>query len=120
VCDERFDAATLHLLRERVAACAAAAGRDERPGQGRNAPSRPASAEARMIAARVANGPAVALAAATEASGRSAAAVTATTMPAAQMARRRGSRDDVILADLLVFLGVMSCVIPPCIGKFPA
>jgi hypothetical protein len=26
VCDERFDAATLHLLRERVAACAAAAG----------------------------------------------------------------------------------------------
>jgi anti-sigma regulatory factor (Ser/Thr protein kinase) len=29
VCDESFDAATLHLLRERVAACAAAAGMPE-------------------------------------------------------------------------------------------
>lgn len=29
VCDEIFDAATLHLLRERVAACAAAAGMPE-------------------------------------------------------------------------------------------
>ena len=43
----------------------------------RNAPSRSASAEARMIAARVANGLAVAVAAAAEASGRSAAAMIA-------------------------------------------
>ena len=73
-----------------------------------------------MIAARVANGPTVALAAAAEASGRSAAATAARTMPAAQMARRRGSSGDVILTDSLVFLGVMSCVIPLHIGKVPA
>ena len=79
----------------------------------RNAPSRWASAEARMIAARVANGLAVAAAAAAEASGRSAAAMIGRTMPAAHMVMRRGSRRDVILADSFVFLDVMSCMLPP-------
>jgi hypothetical protein len=85
-----------------------------------NAPSRSASAEARMIAARVANGPAVALAAAAEASGRSAAAMTATRAPAAHMPIRRGSRVDVILADSLVLLDVMSRIFPPCLDKISA
>jgi hypothetical protein len=56
-----------------------------------NAPSRPASAEARIIAARVANGLAVAAAAVAAACGASAAAVRARMMPAAQMVTRRGS-----------------------------
>ena len=73
-----------------------------------------------MIAARVANGLAVAAAAAAEASGASAAAMAGRTMPAAHMIMRRGSRRDVILADSLVFLGVVSCMFPPFIGKLPA
>jgi hypothetical protein len=56
-----------------------------------NAPSRPASAEARIIAARVANGLAVAVAAVAAACGTSAAAMTARMMPTPQMASRRGS-----------------------------
>lgn len=73
-----------------------------------------------MIAARVANDPAVALAAAAEASGPSATAMTATMTPAAHMAARRKSRDDVILADSLLLLDVVSRVLPPCIGKISA
>ena len=56
-----------------------------------NAPIRPARAEARIIAARVANGLAVAVAAVAAACGTSAAAMTARTIPAPQMATRRGS-----------------------------
>jgi len=57
----------------------------------RNAPSRPASAEARIIAARVANGRVVAAAAAAVACGASVAAMTVRRRPPAQMAARRGS-----------------------------
>ena len=33
-------------------------------------------------------------------------------MPAARVVMRRGSRDDMILADPLVFLGAISCILP--------
>ena len=72
-----------------------------------------------MMAARVANGPAVAVAAAADASGRSAAMLIASMMPTAHMIIRRGSRDDDILADSLVFLGAISCMVPPP-GEFTA
>jgi hypothetical protein len=56
-----------------------------------NAPVRPASAEARIITARVTNGLAVAVAAVAAACGTSAAVMTARMLPAAQIVTRRGS-----------------------------
>jgi len=62
-----------------------------------------------MIAARVPNGPAVARNATAVAYGRSAATIATRMSPATQ----RGSRDDMILADLVAFSGVTIRVIPP-------
>lgn len=66
-----------------------------------------------MMAATVANGRTVASAAATQAAGRSAAVMIARLMPTAHMARRRESRGDVIVADLVDSLTVMIRVTPP-------
>jgi hypothetical protein len=69
-----------------------------------------------MIAARVANGPAVALAAGSRASGRRQAAVTARMTAAVYSTSGRRSRGDVIVADMSGFLDVIVGV-PPCIWQ---
>ena len=90
----RLTGALSSAVKTRMAAAAMA--RPPRAGMSvrartRNAPIRPASAEARMIAARVANGLAVARAAVAAACGTSPVAMTARMMPPTQMATRRGS-----------------------------
>jgi hypothetical protein len=66
-----------------------------------------------MIAARVANGPAVARAAAAHVPGPSTAAMTSRTTPVAHMIVRRGSLDDAILSDLQMAWRVVSGMMPP-------
>lgn len=65
----------------------------------RNAPARSASADPAMIAARVANGPAVALTAGSRAAGRRHAATIVRVIAASHSTTGSQSRDDVILAD---------------------
>ena len=71
-----------------------------------------------MIAARVANGLAVAAAAAAEAAGRSAAAMTTRTTPAAHTITKSGSRNDTILAYSLEFLDVLNRSLPLSLVNF--
>ena len=71
-----------------------------------NTPSRPASTDPAMIAARVANGPSVALAAGSRASGRRQAAATARMTAAVHSTTGSRSRDDAILADASSLPGV--------------
>ena len=110
----RLTIALSTAVKARMAAADATMG--PRPGTSalartRNTPMRPASADATMIAARVANGPAVAHAVAAVPSGRSVPARAARTPPNAHTVTRTGSRDDVILAVSLVSLIVMRRVL---------
>src|SRR6266851_2368116 len=111
----RLTSALSRAVNARTAAHAALGPRSgiRAPASFRKAPSRSASAAARMIAATVPNGPASASAAAADAFGCSPAAVAARVTPAAHGLTRRRSLDDVILADSLVTLDVMSRVLPP-------
>jgi len=77
-----------------------------------NTPSRLASTDPAMIAARVANGPSVAVAADSRASGRRQAAAAVRMTAAVQSTRGSRSRGDVILADISGFSDVTVCMPP--------
>src|SRR6266536_349958 len=84
---------------EAAATARGARSRISRPARMRNTPSRSASTDPAMIAARVANGPRVARAAGGRASGRRQAAAAVRMTAAVHSTTGSQSRGDVILAD---------------------